>query len=800
MKYHILISLAILLSCYTFIGYGFVAGVEIKVNFSEFAEGYDHISISPDARVYAWINTGHGYAWINLTPFIKFDANIPIYPNVAIRSFNGTELIEEQSLPLSMIKSGIVYEYFNVYGNKLPGKISLVMYYNSCLDFLNISSPDDIQEFDSCGPINADTMYFLDATMKIVSSGQPSIIPPTVLSTTFSNYLTNNFVNDFSTSRVVKVIAPNNPYYEEYQNYLSLNSQGMIPDGYTHPVWDEIAEEIEVEPGEKITLPDANNCFRVQANRLIYDNDGDGIPTAVEFLKTLTNPFEKDTDFDGLGDYCEIFGTNMVLKLTTGDRNIDVFTIAIVPDTDGDGISDGDEFLGKHPYPSGGTNNFYCTNPCSIDSDDDGIPDDLDLHPLNPTNIKSDWTNYWAIIAARAGLALTDLYDDNADCDDDGINNLNEMLNKTNPLFNNSFHKVVFDPPKLDLTIGNHSVTTSFSATFFAPDAITGAVHISKLDWPAQLLLTNKLSVLWPDFLPEMPDDVSVTFASPNYQKLNFVLILDPKTMNKAVTQEWVRVIDQFGPYSQELPITCNMLFGNYNLAPSVPELIEPTDGAILYLTNDVWNVDLTNYFSWSESVDPEGSNVNYILKLFHNDDSLSITTEYANIALPISDYFTEIGFYNWRVSAFDDQDNLRTSRQRSFYVWIPGDTDKDGFDDNYEIRHGTNPYDAQSTPLLIDIDEMLPDGCLGREYFYRLKVRGGSRRPCFWLLSTKGKPPLGLHVTFDGELRGMPEEAGIFDFYISVFDGVKYETKPVHLTINPKREGFGVEAGRGEL
>jgi hypothetical protein len=45
-----------------------------------------------------------------------------------------------------------------------------------------------------------------------------------------------------------------------------------------------------------------------------------------------------------------------------------------------------------------------------------------------------------------------------------------------------------------------------------------------------------------------------------------------------------------------------------------------------------------------------------------------------------------------------------------------------------------------------------------------------------------------------------MPEEAGIFDFYISVFDGEKYETKPVHLTINPKREGFGVEAGRGEL
>lgn len=797
MKLYFLMLFVVLAFCHTLIGHGEVAGVEVKVNFSEFDEGYDHFEFNPNAKVYAWIDTGNGYGWIDLTAYIKFGVDIPIYPNVAIRRHNGSELIDEQSIPLSIIKSGLVYDYFNVYGDHLHDKLELVMYYKSCLDPLNALSSEEAERFDSCGPIEADTMYFLEANMRLINTTQSSLVQPNALSTISVNYLTNDFVNDFPTSRVVKVIAPNNPHFEEYQNYLNFISQGVVLNGYIPPPWDDIASEMVVEPGEKITLPDANNCFHVQNNQLKRDNDGDKIPTVVEYLKTLTNPFDKDTDKDGLYDYNEVFGTNMVLNLTTGAKNIDIHTIAIVPDTDGDGIKDGDEIYAEHKYMTDGVEHHYSTNPCSRDSDDDGIPDDLDLHPLDPNNIKSDWTNYWSTIAARAGITVCNLFDDNADCDSDGISNLNERLNKTNPIFSNGFHKVIFEPEKLDLTIGRTPITESFSATFFASDVITGVVHISKLDWDANIAMDG-YSVFWPDFLREMPEDTCVTFVSPNYKKIDFKLTLDPKTMNKGVTQEWVRVIDQFGPYSQELPITCNMLFGNNNLAPSIPELIEPEDGAILYLTNDVMNVDSTNVFSWSETTDPEGVGVYYILKLFHNDDSLSLTTTFTSISLLISEYFTDIGYYYWKVSAIDFDDNIRNSKQRNFYVWVPGDSDNDGFDDNYEIRHGTDPYDSKSTPLFIDTDETLPNGYLGRDYYYRLKAKGGSRRPCFWLLNTNGNPPPGLHVTYDGELRGAPEEEGDFVFFISVFDGTKYETKPVHLTIEPKREGLGVKAGKG--
>ena len=78
------------------------------------------------------------------------------------------------------------------------------------------------------------------------------------------------------------------------------------------------------------------------------DSDGDGLTDGDEVLIYRTDPLKKDTDGDGLNDKDEIF------TYKTDPRN---------QDTDGDGLTDGDEIL------------KYNTNPLNPDTDGDGLLD-----------------------------------------------------------------------------------------------------------------------------------------------------------------------------------------------------------------------------------------------------------------------------------------------------------------------------------------------------------------------------------------------------------------------------------------
>jgi outer membrane protein OmpA-like peptidoglycan-associated protein len=113
------------------------------------------------------------------------------------------------------------------------------------------------------------------------------------------------------------------------------------------------------------------------------DTDGDGLNDGEEYLNYKTNPLVADTDGDGLNDGSEVnnYKTN-----------------PLVADTDGDGLNDGQEV------------NTYKTDPLNADTDGDGLNDGQEVNTYKTDPL-------------------------NADTDGDGLNDGQEVNKyKTNPL------------------------------------------------------------------------------------------------------------------------------------------------------------------------------------------------------------------------------------------------------------------------------------------------------------------------------------------------------------------------------
>lgn len=136
------------------------------------------------------------------------------------------------------------------------------------------------------------------------------------------------------------------------------------------------------------------------------DSDGDGLKDGEEVRTYLTNPLNADTDGDGLKDGDEV-------KTYNTDPN--------KTDTDGDGLTDGEEI------------NLYKTDPLKADTDGDGLSDgdEIKIHKTDPLKLDTD------------GDTLTDgdeinLYKTNAlnpDTDGDGLRDGEEInMYRTDPL------------------------------------------------------------------------------------------------------------------------------------------------------------------------------------------------------------------------------------------------------------------------------------------------------------------------------------------------------------------------------
>ncbi len=116
------------------------------------------------------------------------------------------------------------------------------------------------------------------------------------------------------------------------------------------------------------------------------DTDGDGLSDGDEVLKYHTNPLKADTDGDGLSD---------------GDEVLKYHTDPLKADTDGDGLSDGDEVLKYHTDPlkadtdgdglsDGDEVLKYHTDPLKADTDGGGVNDGVEVkrgtNPLDPSD------------------------------------------------------------------------------------------------------------------------------------------------------------------------------------------------------------------------------------------------------------------------------------------------------------------------------------------------------------------------------------------------------------------------------
>jgi outer membrane protein OmpA-like peptidoglycan-associated protein/opacity protein-like surface antigen len=136
------------------------------------------------------------------------------------------------------------------------------------------------------------------------------------------------------------------------------------------------------------------------------DTDGDGLMDGEEVNKYFTDPLNPDTDGDGLND---------------GDEVSNYGTDPVKADTDGDGLNDGDEVL-KHK-----------TDPLKADTDGDGLNDGDEVLKHKTDPLKADTDGDGLNDGDEVQKHKTDPL--KADTDGDGLKDGDEVQkHKTDPL------------------------------------------------------------------------------------------------------------------------------------------------------------------------------------------------------------------------------------------------------------------------------------------------------------------------------------------------------------------------------
>jgi hypothetical protein len=148
------------------------------------------------------------------------------------------------------------------------------------------------------------------------------------------------------------------------------------------------------------------------------DADGDGLCPDVDNCPSSYNPGQEDTDADGVGDACD----NCPLTSNADQADINQDGVGDgCDDTDGDGLLDATELEMGSGCPnvfwwdtdwdslSDGAEVALGTNPCSWDSDADGVGDAYDPLPTEP-GVTGSWLEDSTRTMATSELPAVELY------------------------------------------------------------------------------------------------------------------------------------------------------------------------------------------------------------------------------------------------------------------------------------------------------------------------------------------------------------------------------------------------------
>lgn len=164
-----------------------------------------------------------------------------------------------------------------------------------------------------------------------------------------------------------------------------------------------LGESGSADPDKDGLTNDEEKQFGTDKNN--PDSDGDGLKDGEEIKTTYTQPGKPDTDGDGLSDGDEVRNTK---------------TNPVKADTDGDGLSDGAEL------------NTHKTDPLKADTDGDGLTDgaEVNTHKTDPLKADTDRDGL------KDGEEVTQHKTDPLKADTDGgtVNDGAEVSRGSNPL------------------------------------------------------------------------------------------------------------------------------------------------------------------------------------------------------------------------------------------------------------------------------------------------------------------------------------------------------------------------------